>query len=714
MDARAGSLLVGLPPSQLDALGLARLGGGAASRSATRKDNTGNRRFVRRDWRLHHLEIGSARSMKRTHSGVSQLFLFLFALACTFFILQRIGSLFTASSDLAFHAELAERLASGLGSKARLHEHSPPWMMPIYPLYGHALAAIVSLLCDSPVIAVNFVSLVAVIIAWTSWIAASQALPRRIMTMNCLSLAGLFLLNDDYLHLEVFGQEIVVNFFYAQLVGNALACAVVAVAIILDRRREPAYFRYPLLAGSALLLTNVYLLTALQVLAYLALVVVADAAKAGRRGVRVLFVGTAAIVASLSLILSGPQLRSMIANAGNDGSLSIHYAREPRDVLILAVVVALISLAWLARWSLLTEGQRHLWAYARGISLFGLATSGLCIIQYIALQLGYGSAYAVKKYAFALNSAGLVMVALTVAVVAAWVTQRLRATRWRGGRIPLSAGACLMAGALLCARSFDPANQTIDVSQLARAERLVRASRETVLGDPAPPQQDYAIDALGINLVADFYLSAVSLGAPFDDNAIAILTGRPPPHPEDARYILTSIGADFWDVPACRRILPVAGMVFVEASCVMKSAIPNCEGVLDLSTRGWFSPYAIEGMSIAESFGRWSEGARASFTCKIADRSSAPQLLKLVTRAFLPNGRTQRLVVSVGGGEPATYVYDGANPTREVALTIPALAAASGRLHVSFEFPDAVSPKEAGVNDDIRRIAIAFSQISFE
>ena len=166
-------------------------------------------------------------------------------------------------------------------------------------------------------------------------------------------------------------------------------------------------------------------------------------------------------------------------------------------------------------------------------------------------------------------------------------------------------------------------------------------------------------------------------------------------------------------MPACRRTQPALGLVFVDAGCVLAAAVPPCEGTLDLTSAGDASPYAFEGLSAPEATGRWSDGGEASFACRVRTGSSAPHTVRFATTAFLLPGGTQHLVVGMNGVAPATFVYDAGTPARELTLPIPEAAVAAGVLHVTFRFPDAVSPRDAGISRDPRRLAIAFRAVSF-
>jgi hypothetical protein len=643
---------------------------------------------------------------------LNPLSLLLFILLAAIFVLTRLNSLFVGSIDFGHHVVLVTRLMEHLGGGLDPNDASTG-AMAVYPRYAHALAAVVGTLVDSPVLGVHFISLVAVLAAWSAWALAARSLPEPAGVMNCLWLLILMLIADRFIRLEVFGNEILVNFFYAQMVGQAFACAVIAIATGLDARGGSPVVRYAVLGGAAWLLTKVHLVPAVQIFGFLVLMVITDALAARGRSAWNHAAGVAAIVIALALIFANPQVWELVRLSEHDGGLFLRYTPEPVHVAILAAVVAAVAVVMLLAWSFLSPDERRKWAYGRAVALFALTVSGLGIAQFLALKLGYGSPYSVKKHAFALNAAILLLLAFGLARFTPWAKAR---RHWIPPlrSVPAWATACLVPLALLGARSFEPRHASIETSRLAGVERFARHAEGLTVGDPSP-QHDYAIGISGIGPIGDYLVSIASLQAPIDDNADAIRRGLPPPHQDLARYILTSTGRAFWDVPACRRTPPALGLIFVDAHCVLAEAVPPCAGKLDLTGSGEASPYAFDGLSAPESIGRWSDGGEASFTCRVRAGASAPRLIRFATRAFLPPGRSQRLIAGVGGGgEPATYVYDAATSTREIALPISAPTVASGIVKVTFRFPDAVSPAEAGVGRDTRRLAIAFTGVVFE
>ena len=50
-------------------------------------------------------------------------------------------------------------------------------------------------------------------------------------------------------------------------------------------------------------------------------------------------------------------------------------------------------------------------------------------------------------------------------------------------------------------------------------------------------------------------------------------------------------------------------------------------------------------------------------------------------------------------------------PGEEIVLRVSAAANKNGDYTVEFELPDAVSPKELGLSDDVRRLSLAFKKI---
>jgi 4-amino-4-deoxy-L-arabinose transferase-like glycosyltransferase len=120
----------------------------------------------------------------------------------------------------------------------------------------------------------------------------------------------------------------------------------------------------------------------------------------------------------------------------------------------------------------------------------------------------------------------------------------------------------------------------------------------------------------------------------------------------------------------------------------------------------------VDGWSIPESWGIWSDGSEAFVDIpKSFARGGRPNLLELAVKPFITAGHPrQRVLITVDGGK-----------IRELSLASPAVidiplesdqSSATERYRVRFDLPDAVTPKEAGVSSaDPRRLAIGVTSV---
>ncbi|WP_371869719.1 DUF7024 domain-containing protein [Duganella flavida] len=121
----------------------------------------------------------------------------------------------------------------------------------------------------------------------------------------------------------------------------------------------------------------------------------------------------------------------------------------------------------------------------------------------------------------------------------------------------------------------------------------------------------------------------------------------------------------------------------------------------------------LRGFGPAETFGRWTEGREASFQYALPEHAKRDTLslkINLIT-AMVNDQHSQRVLVSVDGGEKHEFVFKS-NARASIALTVPAPTGTQGEIHM--ELPDAVSPRELGINADPRQLAIGVKSIEIE
>jgi hypothetical protein len=104
---------------------------------------------------------------------------------------------------------------------------------------------------------------------------------------------------------------------------------------------------------------------------------------------------------------------------------------------------------------------------------------------------------------------------------------------------------------------------------------------------------------------------------------------------------------------------------------------------------GWMRP---------EDTGTWSIGPESRLLLQVV--ASRPATIDL---ELLPFAERQRVTVTLNGGPLTEWVLRKDSP-RGQTFEIPAVA--DGRLELAFHFPDAVAPRELGLSNDRRRLAI--------
>ena len=492
---------------------------------------------------------------------------------CGYFLLSRLDSLWSGGTDLAFHTLLVSRHMETFNL---VNVTDPPLGGLVdYPQFAYVVAAIFGRLAGSPVIGVQVTALAGLLVVWVCGAFAARTVPAGIAPAFLVVFATLAVLNDGSLRLELFGNEIVRNFFFAQLVGQAVAMAALLSMVLAELRGAEPRWRYLGLFAAIVLLVNIHLVPTVEMVGFLILTVALDVARAGRPlRLKRLVEGGVAIAASLAFVLTHPAFRSAIGTSANDGGLPLRYTPQPILMAALALIVAGVSgaalLVW-ARW-LDDEGRRQ-WAYARVLSLFGLSVAGCCLVQFIALEAGYGSPYAVKKYAFALNTVLFLFLALAIAARITAILKSRQAGELFFSRRSSWTLACLAPLALVFSALYRTPGE-ISVSRLATVDEFARSYRTLSL-EAAPGRNDYAVGIAGVRGGGNLLVSIDGLHAPSDRNAIAIRNNKPFPDVAVVRTLLTSSGSRPWDVPECRKFNAASGLVALDGACVFARVGPD-------------------------------------------------------------------------------------------------------------------------------------------
>jgi hypothetical protein len=654
---------------------------------------------------------------------------------CLVFVLRFMRWMWSQSVDLALHFALSTRLAEFWSLPAVYDPTLDD--LNFYPRLSHSLAAIVGSVFGSALIGMQLVTLISLVVIWSAVAYLVFSLPRYFaLVASAVLIAGL-LLNKTVVHLELYGTEVISNFFYPQLVAQALAVLAVVVVIYAEKYGVQPAFRYLILVAFILVVNKTHLVPTVVLLGLLTALVACELiagwasgrervfvngatcagnGATGARGFRALgwnaVAGLLLIVVTIAIVIFDPLFKAMAANAKNNGSLPLTYVSSMKGLAILCVIVAISSAAVVYKWAKFGGAEeRQGFAALKYVGLYGLSAAGICLLQIAALKLGHGSEYAAKKYAFSLHTVLLLECALMLPVLLV----RKGAAARQAGRDDRNAIDCVLPVlltflSLLC--TVPLRGRALDTAKAVSLERQIRLLRGTVI-PRNPGKYDYAVNLENGSPTIDYMMSIGVLEAPRLGNAFEILRGRQLNDLSNVGTIVTSEHRQPYDVAACRRFVSATGLVLLDGDCLRKSlanSLPLCQGTIDFS--GWLGGESVAGFSHAEGFGRWTEGTRASFTCALAAAARRPSLVRISTQGFVSGSHAQRVVIAINGGRPSEHHYDAYTPESVIELPVP--ADSTREIKISWSLPEAVSPKELGLSADDRKLGIGVRSVEFK
>jgi hypothetical protein len=634
----------------------------------------------------------------------------LLALSIAVLLLMNMDTMWATSVDLAHHYALVARL-SDLWTLPHALDPSLG-EMNVYPRLAHQAAAILGRLAGSPLLGLQLVTVGSLLLFWASvgWIV--QTLPRGAALATALALAALLLLNLSTLQMQVHGDEVAGNFFYSQLAAQAFIFAVLAGCLTLDVAGQPAWLRDVLLAGAVWVATSIHLMPALELLCVMGVLVTLDLSRlwrdrrAGPPGAAL--PAAALLVAALVLLTTHPAFRAMSSISNNNGTMFINHLSSVKAMLNYSVIVAALSGFVVWRWLALErrEGSRALLAL-KYVGAYGLAVSGLCLLQALAWKFGFGSEYAVKKYIAALNSAAMLQLALLPVLF-------VRALRQDGkggaGALAILHG-CVLPSALTALAFYvatAPAIKTIDVSELAHIEQQLVLRRDLLV----PVQPNKYTYVAGVERLQPHLAYMMSIGlfqAPRSANAGNILGNQAISEWGWVGSMLTSEGS-YMDKVECRRAAPAQGLVVMNGACLAR----HLGGRRTHIGFGGAEPDLCEmkGFGEREASSTWTISAEASMSCPVPlVAGKEPTRIDIDAAAFLNKIASQRALISVNGAPPVTVVYNAAEPK---TVSVPLPPGGGDKVEISLSLPDARSPQELGLSGDQRKLGLALRALDFK
>jgi hypothetical protein len=632
----------------------------------------------------------------------------------------------SASVDLAHHFALVERL-----SEKWWRTNAADWQslgeMIIYPSASHRVAAVTGRILGSSFIGMQVVALAGLVAVWasTAWVMGRQPLPAAAVSLVTAAV-GVFS-GSVLLGIPFHGGELVQNYFFAQLVGQGVAAALLACWIALDGRADIRWGAALLLTFAPALTAGFHLLPALELLAFFYCVTLFDTVfeKDGR--IRRLRLRVPLLLLATLLVLILPSTRAMVTIAANNGEISFPYVTDiPLAAAVASLLLLGLAAANLLLWLRLSPGDRRAFGAVKHLALFGGGIALLCLLQVSLYVAGFSNVYSVGKFGFALTSGVLVLAATVVGQLAFRQIRSWQPRFWQARSWPDAAGdravgfVCLLAFLSLSVTATlsagGPASKVMTTAQIATLEQQVKALRDTRLPWSASGFP-FVAGLQGLPPVVPYLLSIGVLNSPREPTALNLVMGQELVEPEKISFLITSRGAKSYDIPDCRIYTAASGLVLIDGTCFARTSfrMNTCEGDFDFTwteSRGSLRRMLI-GFSKPEPAGRWIDGLSATFLCQsLEGRPAAKVRLDIFPFLFPPGGLvSQRLIVRINGEIADQRTLIKPEP---VSLLLPLGVLATPSVTITLETPDAVTPLSVGLNGDGRRLGIGVRRISFE
>lgn len=637
----------------------------------------------------------------------------LVAVVLVFLVFSKKDDLWSMSIDLASHYGLTSHIAQ-VGFWKPASDVVLPGMSA-YPKVAHALAAYVGVALGSTVRGLQVVALFAVAILWTCFAFIALSPGGSVAIRVYALLVTSFVFNKFFLQNELHGHELIGGFFFSQLVAQAMAALALLICMKQDSGKSNESVRYLTFVLFLGLLAAIHPVPALELFGVFSGILVLDllVEKRERKSFRALAKAVGYWMLGLGAIILQPGFWAMVRISANNGSMPLRYFQSAHSIGLLGVVIVAISAIFIASWyvgrakSPQSDGYKGL----KYVGLYGASIAGLCLVQLIALIYGFGSEYAVKKYAYAMFAVLLIQMAMLPAVIVAFrMESNYSDARFNGKFEYYFLPVSLIVVAYMCTLPAEKIFSVKEVSKIEKKVKKIQASNgnstdgySLVMGmDGAPSMVNYMM-SVGFFAAPDHIVREETLvkNDVTDFSKVKFLITTPN-FLNDKPYAFS----------ACRQELS-GNMTLVNGKCVRERLVPAvCQGAIALSAKQLPFGFA-KGFGSAEPDGRWTEGNHASIACVMPSMiGKVPKKISIQTVAFLHGKTTQTLRLRVNNDSWFEYSYDVHNQRKN--LLIPVRSAPGEPLTVQFELPSAISPSELGISSDARKLGVKIDSISFD
>jgi hypothetical protein len=316
----------------------------------------------------------------------------------TAYILINFGSIQSASIDFGDHYVYIQKIIDTQNFSLVNYENLG--FMSGYPKVAYVLAAFLSLFFGSTIYGMQFLILLSVCMLWAAIIFMIKELPIRHSITTLFMMTLLFLINKNFIHLEIFGFEVKDSFFFAHFISQALLIVILSIALKMEKEKISPQVVIGLLGIFVVLLDKTHLLSALELFLTLFLIVITNHFIFSRQYSKLaagkFFIDFLIIIFLLIFFYqwSSLPLMSQISNHNGGLELGISNIEYLVTLSFLLFFESMLIIIWHIK-------NKSFLSYKYFGSL-GISISFLVLFQSYLFFKGFGSHYAVKKYGFGL------------------------------------------------------------------------------------------------------------------------------------------------------------------------------------------------------------------------------------------------------------------------------------------------------------------------
>lgn len=634
----------------------------------------------------------------------SRFLCYMLILTAGLLVFSNLDVLWSQSVDLAHHYALAYRISE----QFHLMSSNDPTLgeMNYYPRLSHIFAAAIGVPLNSTLLGIQIISLLSLTGIWGGFVYIINTLPRRIALLSTIALALLMTANKLTLKLEVHGAEINSNFFYSQLVAQAIIILSIASAIFIESRKGRVA-TYSFLIVVISLNTSVHALPTLELLGMLCALVLFNSfwdLREGKRKAAIIITSLTFPVIGLCGMILNPSFSAMRKIAENNGALNLGAIPYPIGIFALCVVSGVFSAVLLFIYT--NKKQIPAYAAIKYIALYGLAASGLCLLQMGLAYLSVGSDYAVKKYSFGIISYLFVASAILIGLV----IHRLLPRTLDLSHNTTSVQALLTALCfyIIFKTSVTP-HENYDVSELVGLERTLIAAKFSQIPITIDGKSNVIIGLYGLPTTFNYMFSIALAKTPRELAIPDVLRANSLHDYSQYDNVISSSGSKIYDVPACE-IHSGGGISINSAACLEKNMqqLSDCQNTFDFSMNGFINQRNLKNFSTQEAEGTWMLGNSSEFSCEITTPPPKNITINLFPFTSLKH-RSQKLKILVNDKQ----LYDQTLSSSEtIKIALPTTL--GEKVAISFITPDATSPKDEGLSEDQRNLSFYVKSIKFD